>query len=93
MIAALVSSIVLATTAALLRRPITQFFLVDHAEPDVIAMGENLLLLNAFSLIPDSIRIMTSLALNAWDEILKPSSINFLYMTLWEFRLEAWLVA
>lgn len=72
-----------ATTAGLFylgREPLSEFFLSKTDEE--LALAENLLWLNMVGLIPDAFRIVGAGALRGWKDLLYPTLISFLFMTV-----------
>lgn len=69
--------------------PLTQWFLSAETDPGTQQEARLLLILNAVSLVPDTLRIMSSCALNTWGEIVKPNVNNTLWMSVLGFGLPA----
>lgn len=75
-------STVIFATFYLARKPFTELFLSEDVPEDTLELAETLLWINMLGLIPDSCRIITSGALRGWKELLYPTLISFLLMTV-----------
>lgn len=64
------------------RTPLAGFFLPSNIEPQLITLAEHLLWVNIAGLLPDSIRITTSGAFRAWDDMLFPTIISTVCMSV-----------
>lgn len=64
------------------REPLSKFFLSNETSPEVVELSETLLWANMIGLIPDAVRIVTSGALRGWKDIVQPTAISLLTMTV-----------
>lgn len=65
----------------LARKPLSEFFLADGTSQE-LELAENLLWLNMLGLIPDACRIIGAGALRGWKDLLYPTIVSFIIMTV-----------
>lgn len=71
-----------AITLFLARKPLVNLFIADNASDDARAVAETVFTINAFSLIADTVRIISAILLNTWGKTMQPNAVSLLFMTL-----------
>lgn len=66
----------------LLREPLVEPFLPHHCSAETQEMAQTLLTFNMLGLITDAFRIIGAGALRGWDELLYPTVVSSIWMTL-----------
>jgi Na+-driven multidrug efflux pump len=64
------------------REPLTHFFLSSDASEEVKQQAENLLWISMLGLVADSFRIISAGVLRGWKDLLYPSIVSSIMMTL-----------
>jgi Na+-driven multidrug efflux pump len=72
----------LAASFYLARQPLTNFFLPNDPTPEIQELAESLLWINMVGLIPDSVRIISAGAFRAWNDLLFPTTVSTVFMSV-----------
>lgn len=62
--------------------PLVKFFLADETESATVELAQTLLCINMLGLIPDAIRIISSGGLRGWKDILYPTIVSLVMMSV-----------
>ncbi|HSW80289.1 MAG TPA: MATE family efflux transporter [Candidatus Saccharimonadales bacterium] len=81
-IASVLLSGVIATSFYFGREPLAQFFLPSPIDSEITDAAETLLWINMIGLIPDAIRLVSGGALRSWNDILYPTIVGLITMTM-----------